>query len=129
MPSTARTFANLELKQGEDYELTIDMDSSWSDTGCTYQARIVKDFSGTTFQHLNDAGTGTETSAFEAMTVVSDDTGSTNTLKVSLTAAQTDALPDDFEGYWDVLERTSSGELTRQAEGEVIVFNSATPVF
>ena len=212
MPEASRTFANLELKQGEDYELVITMDSGYSTLNKSYQARIVKDFSGTTFQHLNDAGDGNETTAFEAMTVASADantitgvttdspsagtvfiftktshgfsagdtvslsgftelttlnglqtqiatvpnsesftldgvfrgsqttenTGGTVTnlsgdtaasITVSLTAAETEALPDDFEGYWDLVEKDTSptpDSYTRQAEGEVIVFNAAS---
>ena len=44
MPEASRTFANLELKQGEDYELVITMDSGYSTLNKSYQARIVKDF-------------------------------------------------------------------------------------
>ena len=47
MPETSRTFANLEIKQGEDYELTIAMDSGYTTANKTYRARIVKDFDGT----------------------------------------------------------------------------------
>lgn len=208
MPEASRTFANLELKQGEDYELVITMDSGYSTLNKTYQAKIVKDFSGTTFASLGG------TAAFEAMTVASADantltdvvtdapsagavftftkashglsTGDTVSLSgftqlttlnglqtqvlngdatdtftlegvfkgsqaqetstggtvvnltgdttpsitISLTAAQTEALPDDFEGYWDLLESTSGGaSYIRQAEGEVLVINSATSTF
>ena len=207
MPEESRTFANLELKQGEDYELVITMDSGYSTLNKTYQAKIVKDFSGTTFASLGG------TAAFEAMTVASADantitgvttdspsagtvfiftkashgfsaadtvslsgftelttlnglqtqiatvpnsesftlegvfrgsqttentggtvvnlTGDTTpSITISLTAAQTEALPDDFEGYWDLLESTSGGaSYIRQAEGEVLVINSATSTF
>tara|TARA_R110002020_G_scaffold179227_3_gene372374 strand:- start:1004 stop:1642 length:639 start_codon:yes stop_codon:yes gene_type:complete len=208
MPETSRTFANLEIKQGEDYELTIAMDSGYTTANKTYRARIVKDFDGTTF-----ASSG-GTAAFEAMTIGSSDgntmtgvttdspsagtvfiftksshgfsagdtvslsgftelttlnglqtqiatvpnsesftldgvfrgsqttenTGGTVTnlsgdssasITVSLTAAETEALPDDFEGYWDLVEKdTSSGsaKYTRQAEGEVLVINVGTPI-
>ena len=207
MPEASRTFANLELKQGEDYELVITMDSGYSTLNKQYQARIVKDFSGTTFASLG------ETAAFEAMTHSTADantltnvtaaasgagvvftftkashglsTGDTVSLSgftqlttlnglqtqvldgsqsgtftlegvfrgnqtsetsggtvvnlsgdispsitVSLTAAQTQALPDDFEGYCELLEKdTSTGKFVRQAEGEVIVINAATVTF
>ena len=122
MPETSRTFANIEIKQGEDYELVITMDSTWVTTNKSWQCRIVKDFSGTTFTSADGAG-----QAYEEMTVAGDNSAKTITL--SLTSAQTAGLPDDFEGYWDLVEKDTSptpDSYTRQAEGEVIVFNAAS---
>ena len=120
MPETSRTFANIELKQGEDYELVIEMDSTWTNSNKSYSANIVKDYDRTTFTH---AGSGV---ALLAMTVAEDNSAKTITL--TLTAVQTQGFPDDFEGYWDLIEKdTSSGtKHTREVEGEVIVWNSGT---
>lgn len=123
MPETSRTFANIELKQGEDYELVITMDSSWTVSNKTYSANIVKDYDRTAFTHSGSSVNNL------AMTVAEDN--SAKTLTLTLTAAQTQGFPDDFEGYWDLIERdttsgSSPGKYTKQVEGEVIVWNSGT---
>tara|TARA_Y100000310_G_scaffold306272_1_gene347241 strand:+ start:433 stop:816 length:384 start_codon:yes stop_codon:yes gene_type:complete len=119
MPESTRTFANIELKQGENYELVITMDSTWVTTNKTWSANIVKDTARTAFTHSGGSVNNL------AMDVAGDNSAKTITLR--LTAAQTQGFPDDFEGYWDILELDSgSGEYTRQAEGEVIVWNQSS---
>lgn len=119
MPETTRTFANIELKQGENYELIITMGSSWVTTNKKWSANIVKDTARTSFTHSSSPITNL------AMDVAGDNTAKTITL--SLTAAQTQGFPDDFEGYWDILELDiGTSKYTRQAEGEVIVWNQSS---
>ena len=123
MPNTTSTIANIVLKQSEDYELIITMDSTYTTTNKTYQAKVVKDFDGTSFTHSGSSVTSV------SGTVAADN--SAKTITVSFTAAQTQGFPNNFEGYWDLLEKdtTSGTKYTRQAEGEVDVLNSATPTF
>ena len=120
MPETSRTFANIELKQGEDYELVVTMDSSWVTTNKTWSANIVKDYDRTAFTHSGSSVNNL------AMDVAGDNSAKTITL--TLTAAQTQGFPDDFEGYWDIIEKdtTLGTKYTKQVEGEVIVWNSGT---
>ena len=125
MPETSRTFANIELKQGEDYELVITMDSSWVTTNKTWAANIFKDYDRTSFTHSGSSV------AIVAMDVAGDN--SAKTITVTLTAAQTQGFPDDFEGYWDIIERdttsgSSPGKYTKEVEGEVIVWNAGTSI-
>ena len=138
MPETQREFANMELVQGSDYELVVTMDANYHFTSSatkTYQATIVKDFSGTAFNgdtggngkivitQSNVAGVGQITLA--------GSNGDTPTITIKIYGIKTDDLDDDFEGYWDLLENDGSSPAvyTRQTEGEVVVRNAATAVF
>ena len=138
MPETTRAFANMELVQGADYELVVTMDEDYnftSPTTRTYQATIVKDFSGTAFNgdtggngkilitQSNVAGVGHITLAGSG--------GATPTITVKIYGIKTDDLDDDFEGFWDLLENDGSSPAvyTRQTEGEVVVRNAATAAF
>ena len=135
MPETTRAYANMELVQGSDYQLVVTMDASYDFTNKTYQATIVKDFSGTAFNgdtggngkilitESNVAGVGQITLAGSG--------GDTPTITVKVYGIRTDDLDDDFEGFWDLLENDGStpAVYTRQTEGEVVVRNAATAVF
>ncbi len=96
------------------------MDSSWVTTNKTWSANIVKDYDRTAFTHSGSSVNNL------AMDVAGDNSAKTITL--TLTAAQTQGFPDDFEGYWDIIEKdtTSGTKYTKQVEGEVIVWNSGT---
>ena len=121
-PSQSKTYANVEMKQGEDFELTLTMASPWTATGCTYSAKIVKDFSGTTFNY----GGVTETvAAFDSVAASGTDGG---TIVLKIAGANTQKYPDSFEGYWDLIEK-KGGAYTKQAQGEVSVDSTATPTF
>ena len=46
MPETTKTYANIEILQGADYEITVTLDGN-TDTK-SYMVTIVKDFTGDT---------------------------------------------------------------------------------
>lgn len=122
-PSQSKTYANVEMKQGEDFELTLTMSSPWTSTQKTYSAKIVKDFSGTTFTYGGNAET---IAAFDSVTASGTDGG---TIILKIAGANTQKYPDSFEGYWDLLEKDNSGNYVKQAQGEVSVDSTATPTF
>jgi len=134
MPTTDKTYGNMEIIQGSDFEIVITMDDThqWNDK--KYRVTIVKDFDNTTFDgSIQSEGANTGKLAFgdasvHATTGVVTNvdtadvgsitinpktdpqsapftrTGGTITIKVD--REKTKLLSDDFEGYWDVLEAT-----------------------
>ena len=137
MPETTRAFANMELVQGADYELVVTMDEDYnftSPTTRTYQATIVKDFSGTAFNGETATGkiliTQSNVAGVGQITLAGSG-GATPTITVKIYGIKTDDLDDDFEGFWDLLENDGStpAVYTRQSEGVVVVRNAATAVF
>ena len=122
-PSQSKTYANIEMKQGEDFELILTMSSPWTSASKTYSAKIVKDFAGGTFLYN---GVTETVAAFDSV-VASGTDGGTITLKIE--AANTQKYPDSFEGYWDLIEKDSNGNFIKQAQGEVSVDSTATPTF
>ena len=104
-PSQSKTYANVEMKQGEDYELTLTMSSPWTSSGCTYAAKIVKDFRGTSFTGPKyDSGSwGSDTitlAEFDSVTASGSDGG---TIVIKMEGPKTQLFSDGFEGYWDFL--------------------------
>lgn len=137
MPETTRAFANMELVQGADYELVVTMDEDYNftdPTTRTYQATIVKDFSGTAFTGETATGkiliTQSNVAGVGQITLAGSG-GDTPTITVKVYGIKTDDLDDDFEGFWDLLENDGStpAVYTRQTEGEVVVRNAATVAF
>tara|TARA_Y100001951_G_C11130955_1_gene178207 strand:- start:91 stop:504 length:414 start_codon:yes stop_codon:yes gene_type:complete len=137
MPETTRAFANMELVQGADYELVVTMDEDYNftdPTTRTYQATIVKDFSGTAFNGETATGkiliTQSDVAGVGQITLAGSG-GDTPTITVKIYGIKTDDLDDDFEGFWDLLENDGStpAVYTRQTEGEVVVRNAATAAF
>ncbi len=128
-PSQSKTYANVEMKQGEDYELTLTMASPWTSTGCTYAAKIVKDFSGTSFTgpvYTSAWVSGAATSVdFDSVAASGTDGG---TIIIKMAGNKTQCFSDGFEGYWDLIEKKSS-VYVKQAQGEVSVDSTATPTF
>ena len=130
-PSQSKTYANVEMKQGEDFELTLTMASPWTASQRSYQAKIVKDFSGTPFTGPKyadgDWGSVTITSSeFNSVTASGTDGG---TIVIKMLGSKTQCFSDGFEGYWDLIEKDNSGNYVKQAQGEVSVDSTATPTF
>jgi hypothetical protein len=139
MPEATRSYANIEFLQGADYVLVITMDSGTAFTNKTYRATVVRDASGTDFTGSTSTGkleiTETETSNV-GQVITAGGGSSTPTITVKFYGTVTDDLPDDFEGYWDLVEKdvssTTAGHAaiyTRQMEGDVVVRNMATAPF
>ena len=121
-PSQSKTYANVEMKQGEDFELTLTMSSPWTSSGCTYAAKIVKDFAGTAFTYNSQSATTVD---FDSITAAGTDGG---TIVLKMAGGNTEKFSDAFEGYWDLIEKKGS-DFVKQAQGEVTVDSTATPVF
>ena len=162
MPITNKTYGNMEIIQGSDFEITITMDDThvWNDK--VYRVTIVKDFSNTAFNgstetgklafgdayvpvsssggtpvNVNTLGIGKITIApSNTLPLSAPYTRTGGTITIGIDQAKTAALDDDFEGYWDLLERTpkdlvdsaltTAHEFTRQGQGEVYVNAGAT---
>ena len=112
-PSQSKTYANVEMKQGEDFEITLTMASPWTSSGCTYAAKIVKDFSDTSF--TGPVYTAVSSTAATATITITDFTELNAGDKVNLVA--TDGNNYDFtngdqssvNGTW---ESTTSNDAT-----------------
>ena len=148
MPITNKTYGNMEIIQGSDFDIVLSMDDThqWNDK--KYRVTIVKDFSGTDFAGSTAYGKlefGDAQVDSDGVITYSSDTNIGNitiggttlagsvrtggTITIRVDQAKTALLPDDFDGYWDILEATpisSSTEYTRQGQGEVYVNTMAT---
>ena len=150
MPTTDKTYGNMEIIQGSDFDIVITMDDThqWNDK--KYRVTIVKDFSGTDFAgstaygklEFGDASVAADGTISNSVdtnignitiggTTLADDdvtrTGGIITIRID--QAKTALLPDDFDGYWDILEASpvdTPTEYTRQGQGEVYINTMAT---
>ena len=143
MPEASKSYANWEILQDADSDITVQFNDEYPIDDYTYKARIVKEFDGTTFV-FGDEGSidyieidQTDRTAapsdgggqiYGVITKAGGDgeSGSTPVMTIKLYARQTKRLPDSFEGYWDLLELDDSGNFIRQTQGEIFVDNSTT---
>ena len=129
MPETTKTFANMEILQGADYEIIITLDSATN--GKTYVMMVRKDFTGATdFGGSNSGGAPYRTEIYETDDanygkLTATDADTTYTVKVNLHAAWTETLDDDFDGYWELVEKSGTA-YSRIAQGEFYINNSAS---
>ena len=138
----------MEIIQGSDFEIVITMDDThqWNDK--KYRVTIVKDFSGTDFAgstaygklEFGDASVavnGTISNSVDTNignitiggTTLDGSTRTGGTITIRIDQAKTALLPDDFDGYWDILEASpvdTPTEYTRQGQGEVYINTMAT---
>lgn len=142
MPEASKAYANWEILQDADTDITVQFNASYPIDSYTYKARIVKDFSGTTFA-FGDAGSidyieidqtdrsSAASSGVKTYGVISKSGSGTATpvITVKLYAVQTKDFPASFSGKWDLLEKTGAGVYTRQTQGEVNIGNSAAARF
>ena len=134
MPTTDKTYGNMEIIQGSDFEIEVVMDDTHIWNNKKYRVTIVKDFDNTTFDgSIQSEGANTGKLAFgdasvhattgEVTNVDTADVGSITinpktdpqsapftrtggTITIKVDREKTKLLSDDFEGYWDVLEAT-----------------------
>lgn len=158
MPETTKTYANMEILQGADYEIILTLDTPT--TNKSYIMVVRKDFSGSTdFGGSNSAALAAlesggsnlgypllpyrteffETNAIVGATIFADGkltVTQTNddssppkfvsaAIKINLYAAWTETLDDDFDGYWEIVEKDSTS-FSRIAQGEFYVNNTAS---
>ena len=153
MPETTKTFANMEILQGADFEMIItldtptkiydangNLDSTYGSAGKGYMLTICKDFTGATdFSGSNSGGAPYRTEIHETnddnygkLTATDSNgiaTDSVHTIKINLYAVWTESLPDDFDGYWELVERDRSktpDAYARIAQGEIYISKSAS---
>ena len=133
MPETTKTFANIEILQGADYEMTVTLDSVTD--AKSYMVTISKDFTGATDFGGSTLGDGTSGSPYRTEVteanqatigrLLSDDTGTVYTVKLFVYAQWTELLDDDFDGFWEMVEKDSTS-YSRIAQGEIYVSKSAS---
>jgi len=137
MPETTKTYANIEILQGADYEMTLTLDAIT--TGKSYLMTIRKDFTGSTDFGGSASGDGTAGNAYRTEIYETDqtsygqltaaDSGTTYTVVINLYATWTATLDDDFEGKWEMMEEdttTDPDSFSRIAQGDIYVNNTAT---
>ena len=135
MPETTKTYADMEVLQGADYEMQLTLDSD--STGKSYLLTISKDYTGSTDFGGRTDGDGTasnpyrtqisETDVVNRGKLVASDAGSgaDSTISIKLYAEWTQALDDGFDGKWEIVEKNSS-TYTRIAQGDIYVNNSSS---
>jgi len=136
MPETTKTFANMEILQGADFEMIItldtptkiydangNLDSTYGSAGKGYMLTICKDFTGSTDFGGRQNGNGTASSPYRTEVTEVDQTsigkltatdsngiatGSEHTITINLYAQWTETLDDGFDGFWELVERDRS---------------------
>ena len=135
MPISDKTYGNMEIIQGSDFEIEVVMDDTHVWNNKKYRVTIVKDFDNTTFDgsiQSNGANTGklafgdasvhattgvvtnVDTADVGAITITPSTSTTANgvttrtggQITIKVDREKTKLLSDDFEGYWDVLEAT-----------------------
>jgi hypothetical protein len=131
MPETTKTYANMEILQGADYEIIITLDNEVADK--TYLLIIRKDFTGSTdFGGSNSGGAPYRFEVNETGDSNGKLTATASQVKLNLYAVWTESLDDDFDGYWEMVEKDpsaagqSSYSYSRIAQGEIYINNSAS---
>ena len=131
-------YADIELQQNADFQMTITLDSSHTMTSNhKYAAVIVKDYKHSSF-------TGPGKSQGTDGTAASNDvwaSGSQNevhfdivadrgdgTVVLTLPAAAIQYFDDDFEGHWDLVEKDdqAADAWVRHIQGDVYISKAAT---
>ena len=133
MPETTKTFANIEILQGADYEITVTLDDNTD--GKSYMVTICKDYTGSTDFGGRTDGDGPSSNPYRTQVsstnvanrgkLVASDSGTDYTVAITLYAEWTESLDDGFDGKWELVEKDSSA-YTRIAQGDIYVDNSAS---
>jgi len=149
MPETTKTYANMEILQGADYELIVTLDAPTrfydnsgnliDNAGKSYMVTICKDYTGATNFDGSTDGDGTSSNPYRTQItennvanrgkLVATDSGTTYTVTLYLYAQWTQLLSDDFDGYWEMVERdtsTTPHSYSRIAQGEVYISKTAS---
>lgn len=153
MPETAKTYANIEILKGSDFEMEIELDEVT--TNKSYIMIVRKDFTGNTdfggsnsaainalnssipvlpyraefYESAKDGTAGSNDTLYSAQYLQGRITATAKLLKINLYASWTETLDNDFDGYWEMVERdtsTSPESYSRIAQGEFYVNNSAS---
>jgi len=144
MATASRTFVDLEILKNSDFDQSINFDVNYPfiTDGVVikdYELAIAADYSTTAVVTLKSddvAGSGvpaarliltqgtptTESVLQIHIPAIAGEGGGCNTFK-------TGDFADGFEGTYELLERSSDGIVTRQAEGDVVVRSAVTGTF
>jgi hypothetical protein len=139
MATASRTFVDLEILKNSDFDQSINFNVNYSFTTKDYELSIAADYSTSAVVTLKSddvAGSGVPaarlttaqgTSTTEGVLTIhipaiAGEGGGCNTFK-------TGDFADGFEGTYELLERSSDGIVTRQAEGDVVVRSAVTGTF
>lgn len=134
---SANQYQDLELQQNSDFSATIEFDDTHTmSSTMSYAAVIVTDYDHTLFTGPNKTtgtdGTADSSDVWESGSVtkvhfdVVADRDSNNVI-ITLPAEAIQYFADDFEGYWDLVEKDSdSGNAyVRQIQGDVVISKGA----
>ena len=135
MPETTKTYANMEILQGADYEITVTLDDNTDNK--SYMVTICKDYTGATDFGGSLQGDGTASNPYRTEITETNiptigqviTTDGKKTVDLKLYAQWTETLDDDFEGFWEMVERnaaTTPDSYARIAQGEIYVSKSAS---
>ena len=136
MPETTKTYADMEILQGANYEiqLTLDGDS----TNNSYLLTISKDYTGATDFGGRTDGDGTSANPYRTQITEANvanrgrlspsDNGANSVITIKLYAEWTEKLDDKFDGKWELVEKDNSNPsiYTRIAQGDIYVNNSTS---
>ena len=134
---SANQYQDLELQQNSDFSATIEFDDTHTmSSTMSYSAVIVTDYDHTSFTGPNKTtgtdGTASGSDVWESgsvtkvhFDVVAD--RSSNHVIITLPAEAIQYFADDFEGYWDLVEKDSAGggAYIRQIQGDVVISKGA----
>ncbi len=135
MPETTKTFADMEILQGADYTMTLTLDDTTDDK--TYLMVVTKDFTGATDFGGTTVGSGTAADPYRAEITETDVStvghlvveNGTKTIEIKLYAVWTESLDDNFDGRWEIVERSTTpnpNTYSRIAQGDFYVDNSSS---
>tara|TARA_R100000005_G_C4986207_1_gene194506 strand:- start:439 stop:864 length:426 start_codon:yes stop_codon:yes gene_type:complete len=131
MPETSKTYANIEILQGADYEITVTLDNNTDSK--SYMVTIVRDYTGSTDFGGREHGDGTSANPYRTEITETNvatigqlvTSNGTATVQLKLYAQWTETLDDDFDGFWEMVEKDGTS-YSRIAQGEIYVNNSSS---
>lgn len=137
---SANQYQDLELQQNSDFSATISFDTTHTmSSTMSYAAVIIKDYDHTSFtgpsKTTGTNGTASGSDVWESGSVnqvyfdiVAD--RSANSVVITLPAEAIQYFADDFEGYWDLVEKDSAGggAYIRQIQGDVVISKGAVKI-
>jgi hypothetical protein len=134
---SANQYQDIELQQNADFSNVITFDDTHTMLSTmSYAAVIIKDYDHTSFTGPNKTtgtdgtASGSDVWASGSVTEVHFDVvadRSSNAVTLTLPAEAIQYFADDFEGYWDLVEKDSAGggAYVRQIQGDVVISKGA----
>ena len=135
MPETTKSYADMEILQGVDFDMDVELDSAT--TSKSYLMFITKDFTGDVdFGGSNSGGTPYRTEVNEtgdnsvgkltaSDTAADGDDPAVYKVNIKLYAVWTETLDDGFDGHWELVEKSGTS-YNRIVQGDFYVNNSVS---